>query len=492
MPALRRLRLSLTLLYLLAALALIALVGVGTYVLVDRYFQTSTDLTLRYKMGTQLAALGVPLAPELVEADRQWRSSRGLVPSSSPAPRRDGRDSHEDAEESHDDEHARSEPTGAYDGDLAAVFVLALDANGQAVPLTGTEAIPGAGGGQLASFTSAEPVTAALANGHDLRTVVGPEGVRARLLTYALPESAGSGGLVALQVGRTLSDQDRVLRQLLMGLVLLSAASALLLGVASWWLAGRSLRPAQQAWERQQAFVANASHELRAPLTLMRANAEVALRRTHTAQATVPVGAGSSAGIEVAGEQSALLHDIVQEVDHMALLVDDLLLLSRLDAGRLQLEREPVQAAELLEGVRRHVSALAEQRGVSVVVEGASGTILGDPARLRQVLLILLDNALRYTPEGGRVTLSAAPEAHGVRLQVADTGEGIAPEHLPHIFERFYRADSARGEESGGSGLGLSIAKALVEAHHGHIVLGSAPGNGTTATVLLPASPSRT
>jgi signal transduction histidine kinase len=335
-------------------------------------------------------------------------------------------------------------------------------------------------------------VTAALANGHDLRTVVGPEGVRARLLTYALPESAGSGGLVALQVGRTLSDQDRVLRQLLMGLVLLSAASALLLGVASWWLAGRSLRPAQQAWERQQAFVANASHELRAPLTLMRANAEVALRRTHTAQATVPVGAGSSAGIEVAGEQSALLHDIVQEVDHMALLVDDLLLLSRLDAGRLQLEREPVQAAELLEGVRRHVSALAEQRGVSVVVDGASGTILGDPARLRQVLLILLDNALRHTPDGGRVTLSAAPEAHGVRLQVADTGEGIAPEHLPHIFERFYRADSARGEESGGSGLGLSIAKALVEAHHGHIVLGSAPGNGTTATVLLPASPSRT
>jgi signal transduction histidine kinase len=293
---------------------------------------------------------------------------------------------------------------------------------------------------------------------------------------------------VALQVGRTLTDQDRVLQQLLMGLLVLSGASALLLGLASWWLSGRSLKPAQEAWERQQAFVANASHELRAPLTLMRANAEVALRRAHTAQASVPALPGASSSRAVDSEQRLLLQDMVQEVDHMSLLVDDLLLLSRLDAGQLQLQRQPLEAAELLEGVRRQVSALGEQRGVDVVVDGASGTIMGDQARLRQVLLILLDNALRHTPAGGKVALSARPDGHNVRLVVADTGEGIPPGHLPHVFERFYRASSERGEEAGGSGLGLSIARALVDAHHGHIGISSAPGKGTTVEMMLPAA----
>lgn len=172
----------------------------------------------------------------------------------------------------------------------------------------------------------------------------------------------------------------------------------------------------------------------------------------------------------------------------MALLVDDLLLLSRLDAGRLQLQKQPVEAAELLEAARRQVSALAEQRGVGVAVDGASGTIMGDPTRLRQVLLILLDNALRHTPAGGTVALSARPAGRDVRVAVADTGEGIPPEHLPHIFERFYRASSDRGEESGGSGLGLSIARGLVEAHHGHIGISSEPGKGTRVEMTLPAA----
>jgi signal transduction histidine kinase len=485
MPALRRLRLSLTVLYLMAALALIALVGVGTYLLVDRYFQSSTDLTLRYKMATQLAALGVPLTPELVEADLQWRASRGLVPSSLATPIRSGEEGEESHESREKAEHAgeRIEPRVFYDGDLAAVFVLALDASGQPVAITDTT---GTASGSPSDFAAPDALAAALAGGSDLRTVAGTGGLRARLLTYPLPESiTARGGPVALQVGRTLTDQDRVLEQLLMGLLVLSGASALVLGAASWLLAGRSLKPAQQAWERQQAFVANASHELRAPLTLMRANAEVALRRAHAAP--VAVGVGRGAGSSADGEQRALLQDIVQEADHMAMLVDDLLLLSRLDAGRLHLQKQPVDMAELLEEVRRHVSALAEQLGVAVVVEGAGGTVHGDPTRLRQVLLILLDNALRHTPAGGRVALSARPDGHNVRVAVADTGEGIPSEHLPHVFERFYRADSGRGEESGGSGLGLSIARGLVEAHHGHIAIDSEQGKGTTVEILLPA-----
>ncbi|HET9492644.1 MAG TPA: HAMP domain-containing sensor histidine kinase [Chloroflexia bacterium] len=491
MPALRRLRLSLTLLYLMAALALIALVGIGTYLLVDRYFQSSTDLTLRYKMATQLSALGAPLTPELVEADRQWRASRGLVPSFTPTARpREGEESHEESEESHERREQaerspeRVEPRVFYDGDLAAVFVFALDSSGQPVTITDTT---GTVSSTPSEFASPDALAAALVEGSDMRTVSGTGGLRARLLTYRLPEGTASGGAVALQVGRMLTDQDRVLEQMLVGLLVLSGASALVLGAASWWLAGRSLKPAQQAWERQQAFVANASHELRAPLTLMRANAEVALRRAHAVPAAVGAGHGIAGDSSTNEEQRALLQDIVQEADHMAMLVDDLLLLSRLDAGRIQLQKQPVDAGELLEEAQRHVSALAEQRGVAVVVDGASGTVQADRARLRQVLLILLDNALRHTPAGGRVTLSARPEGHSVRLAVADTGEGISAEHLPHVFERFYRASSERGEEAGGSGLGLSIARGLVEAHHGLIVISSEQGKGTTVEVVLPA-----
>jgi signal transduction histidine kinase len=474
---------------LTAALALIALVGVGTYLLVDRYFQSSTDLTLRYKMATQLSALGAPLTPELVEADGQWRASRGLVPSFTPTAR-PREDSNEESEESHESreqaEHSgeRIEPRVFYDGDLAAVFVLALDSSGQPVTITDTT---GTVSSTPSEFASPDALAAALAGGSDMRTVAGTGGLRARLLTYRLPEGAANSGAVALQVGRTLTDQDRVLEQMLMGLLVLSGASALVLGAASWWLAGRSLKPAQQAWERQQAFVANASHELRAPLTLMRANAEVALRRSHAAPAGV-VGRGTARDSTTNEEQRTLLQDIVQEADHMAMLVDDLLLLSRLDAGRIQLQKQPVNAGDLLEEARRHASALAEQRGVAVVVDGAGGMVQADPARLRQVLLILLDNALRHTPPGGRVSLSAQPEGHSVRLAVADTGEGIPAEHLPHVFERFYRASSDRGEESGGSGLGLSIARGLVEAHHGYISISSEQGKGTIVEILLPAA----
>ena len=491
MPALRRLRLSLTLLYLMAALALIALVGVGTHLQVERYFQSSTDLALRYKMATQLSALGAPLTPELVEADRQWLASRGLVPSVTPTVLpREGEESHEETEESHERreqaEHApeRVEPRVFYDGDLAAVFVLALDSSGQPVTITDTT---GTVSSTPSEFASPDSLAAALGGGSDIRTVLGAGGLRARLLTYALPEGTASGGAVALQVGRTLTDQDRVLEQMLVGLLVLSGASALVLGAASWWLAGRSLKPAQQAWERQQAFVANASHELRAPLTLMRANAEVALRRAHAAPVTVAAGQGTAGSSTTSEEQRALLQDIVQEADHMAMLVDDLLLLSRLDAGRIEMQKQPVDAAQLLEEARRHASALAEQRGVAMVVEGVGGTVQADPARLRQVLLILLDNALRHTPAGGRVTLSAQTEGHSVRLAVTDTGEGIPPEHLPHVFERFYRASSDRGEGSGGSGLGLSIARGLVEAHHGLMRIESEPGKGTVVEIVFPA-----
>jgi signal transduction histidine kinase len=243
--------------------------------------------------------------------------------------------------------------------------------------------------------------------------------------------------------------------------------AALFVGGASWWVAGRSLAPARRAWDRQQAFVANASHELRTPLTLVRASAEVARR-----------------GLAENDRRYTQLGDILDECDHMSRLVDDLLLLSRLDANTLPLLRQPVAVAELLTGLQRQVGRVAEAQQVQLEAGPMAGTLLGDPDRVRQVLLILLDNALQHTPVGGRIRMEADVRGRWVEVKVSDTGAGIAPEHLPHVFERFHRA--AGKAEGRGAGLGLAIARALVTAQGGQIELASQVGRGTVALVRWP------
>jgi len=282
------------------------------------------------------------------------------------------------------------------------------------------------------------------------------------LLTYNI------GGGAILQVGRLLNDQDRLLSQYLFGLFVLGSIASLLMALASWVLAGRSIRPAQRAWDQQQQFIANASHELRAPLTLLRANADYALRTSS------------------ADERKESLQDIVNDVDYMDRLVEDLLLLSRLDAHRLTLVDDPISIPELLGETARQVEKLAVARDVHLSVESVSGTVRGDRVRLRQVLLIVLDNALRFAPSGGTIRLASHVSGRQVAISVTDSGSGIPPEHLPHIFERFYQVPGQEGDMRG-NGLGLSIAKGLVEAHHGKIGIASQPGKGTSVQILLPA-----
>jgi signal transduction histidine kinase len=307
---------------------------------------------------------------------------------------------------------------------------------------------------------------AAANNGADVRTITLADGSRVRLLTYP----TGLSSPAVIQVGRALSDQDRVLHQYLTGLFILGLIASLLLALVSWWLAGRSLSPAQKAWDQQQSFVSNASHELRTPLTLIRASADYGLR------AHPP------------NEQEQVLKDVVDEADYMNRVVDDLLLLSRLDAHRLQLARAIIPVADLLAETVRQMEKLAQEKGVTLGVDGARGSILGDRARVRQVLLILLDNALRFTPPGGAIRLSAQPSGRWVEIMVADNGAGIAPEHLPHLFERFYQVRTNATDDSRSNGLGLSIARALVEAQRGSIRIESAPGKGTRAHLLLPSA----
>jgi len=293
-----------------------------------------------------------------------------------------------------------------------------------------------------------------------------PDGRRVRLLTY---HAAVPGGPELLQVGRLLHDQEEILNRFLLSLLALSGLSIVLLGIGSWRLSGRSLGPAQRAWDQQQAFISNASHELRTPLTLMRANAEYALRDITEA------------------ERQASLRDILQESDYMSRLVDDLLLLSRLDSQRLKLNREIVDLPTLLEEACRQAGKLAEGKDIHILVAQVEGKVWGDSLRLRQVLLILLDNAVRFTPAGGAIRLEAYQQGKQCQLCVIDSGRGVPPEHLPHIFERFYQVPGTAGEGARSNGLGLSIAKALIEAQGGAIALHSQVGQGTQAIISLPS-----
>jgi signal transduction histidine kinase len=342
--------------------------------------------------------------------------------------------------------------------ELAAIFVLPLDNNGRVLFNPNTFVVP--------TSPDQGAVQDALRLGYDRRTLTLANGLRVRLLTYRVTRSDGPA---VLQAGRTLRGQDDVLWRLLLGLLALACGSVALLGWGSWWLAGRSLRPAQEAWERQQAFIANASHEIRAPLTLLRASAEVA-----------------QGSCEPGDPRRELLDDVIHEADHMTRLVEDLLLLSRLDAHRLPVERATVPIGILFQDLERQMGRIAATRGIELIVAPANVALWGDRAHLRQVLLIVVDNALRYTPAEGSVRVSARLHAHMVEVSIVDTGEGIPPEHLPHLFERFYRVDSSRGDDQRGSGLGLSIARALIEAQGGQISIDSEVKVGTTVTLRLP------
>jgi heavy metal sensor kinase len=228
---------------------------------------------------------------------------------------------------------------------------------------------------------------------------------------------------------------------------------------------------------RQRDFVANAAHELRSPLAAMRTSLEVALEHDRSPE-----------------EYRELLADVVEECAGLGKLVNQLLLLAEGDAGLLRagggsarLDRVAARSVEMFQGI-------AEQRGVELHADAlAPAAVQGNEAHLRQVVHNLIDNALKFTPPGGRVLVAVTPRpaAGQAVLRVSDTGTGIAPEDLPHVFERFYRADKARSREQpgGGTGLGLSICHAVVTAYGGQLAVESRPGRGTAVTAVLPLAP---
>ncbi|QBD80948.1 HAMP domain-containing protein [Ktedonosporobacter rubrisoli] len=225
------------------------------------------------------------------------------------------------------------------------------------------------------------------------------------------------------------------------------------------------------AFKRQQRFVSDASHELRTPVAAIRSKTDVALLQDLSPR-----------------EYVGVLQGINTEAERLSRLINDLLVLARADEGRTLLAQEPVQLDFLVKTVAANAEELAQERGITVEVQTPQPvTICGDEARLIQVVMNLLDNALIYTQAGGHVTLKVEQDEAAARIIVSDTGQGIAPEHLPYIFERFYRADPAHQHHEGGSsGLGLAIVDWVVRAHNGSVSVKSQPGLGSTFIVNLP------
>jgi signal transduction histidine kinase len=303
-------------------------------------------------------------------------------------------------------------------------------------------------------------VLAAIAHGSDMRSIE-RRGVTLRIYSEPLPHTR-----FVVQVARSLEPEEDALHGLLRNMLFGAAACVAVAAVGGWFLAGKSLEPVEAAFERQQTFVADASHELRTPLAVIRANAEFLQ------------------GEQPDSEEAA---EILAETDRLASLVDALLALARGQGGGAA--ERAVDLGELVTSSAHAMLPLAGERKVSLDIEAAPRLeVRGNPDQLRQLVLILVDNALRYTPEGGRVSVDARRVDGSAEIAVSDTGIGIDPDALEHVFERFYRADDAR-TRAFGPGLGLSIAEQLATGHGGRISAESAPGRGSTFTVTLPLGP---
>jgi len=234
--------------------------------------------------------------------------------------------------------------------------------------------------------------------------------------------------------------------------------------------ANESLR---QIDETRRGFFADISHELRTPLTIIRGEGEIVLR-------------GANKRI---ADYKRSIERIVEQAKHLSVLVNDLLFIARQGAGAARLNMQTVDLGELLEKVCGDAEVIGHDRNVNVdFADGAHDIVRGDPARLRQLFLVLLDNAVRYSKSRGAVKVEIGSADGEVLVRVSDRGAGIPPEELDKVFERFRRGGTALAMNEEGLGLGLPVAKAIVEAHKGRIEMASRPGEGTTVTVALPAA----
>ncbi len=324
-------------------------------------------------------------------------------------------------------------------------------------------------------------VAAARPDGRDVRTdtliIETPDATREvpiRIMTRSVV--ATDGNTYFIQVLQDRSTEVSTLEALLFVLVV-GGGLVVLVSVGFGTLYARramvpireSLAAQRTSLRRQREFAADASHELRTPLTVIRSSVEHLQRHRD----------------EPVRESQEALDDIDAEVSHLATLIDDLLLLARSDSGAIELDRVPLDLGDIAFEAASLLGRTAESRGVTVHVDPEPAMIIGDPSRLRQLVTILVDNAVRHSPRGSEVDVTVRVDGAIAWIDVADRGPGVRPEDMPHIFDRFWRAP---GAPSGGTGLGLSIAHWITERHVGRIGVANRPDGGAVFRVELPAA----
>ncbi len=273
-----------------------------------------------------------------------------------------------------------------------------------------------------------------------------------------------------VQILQDRTNEQRVLDTALLVLVIGGLAVLAASVVFGFLYAGRALVPIRESLERQREFAADASHELRTPIAVIKSSVED-LRR-HPQQPVAQVGTA--------------LDDVEAEADHLTSLVEDLLLLARADSGVLQLTRQPVDLTDAAGEALRSLGHRAEVLDVALRLDASPSPVNGDPDRLRQLLGIIVDNAIQHSPAGSQVSVAVRPEGRQVVASVDDDGPGIGSENLARVFDRFWRAPDAPHQ---GTGLGLSIARWIAEQHEGSIVASNRVGGGAHFEIRLPLAP---
>ncbi|MGG2092098.1 HAMP domain-containing sensor histidine kinase [Bacillus sp. S13(2024)] len=293
-----------------------------------------------------------------------------------------------------------------------------------------------------------------------------------RILKFEPPsrylEDIGMKSAHTVEIVLNIDSEVTILQNLLILTIGGCFAGVIISFFIGWFLANRSLVPIQNSWEKQTQFAADASHELRTPLSVIQTHLELLFRHP---QYTIE-------------QESMTIYKVLQEVKRMNKLVSDLLTLAKTDSNQILIQKKEFALGELVSTIIHQFEPIAELRNITII-EDVDNQLMykGDKERIHQLLVILMDNAMKYNVENGRIKVTCNKDGSFVTIIVEDTGIGISNKELPHIFDRFYRSDKSRTRSEGGTGLGLSIAKWITDAHNGEIKIRSERHKGTCVTI---------